>query len=84
MLCLSLLGCGSLFKQNNIEYKYIKAYPPIEWLEDCTIAQPFEGMLNKDIADLAKQRGDSLKLCNIDKKSLRDWRESESKNVPTN
>lgn len=84
VICLCLTACGSLFKQTEIEYKYIKTYPPIEWLEDCEIAQPFEGMLNKDIAELARKRGESLKLCNIDKKSLRDWRESKDTNDTTN
>lgn len=81
---MCLTGCASLFKQNEIEYKYIKSLPPIEWLQDCEIVQPFEGMLNKDIADLAKKRGESLKLCNTDKKSLRDWRENENTNGNTN
>ena len=50
----------------------VKLYPPQELLADCT-----PGILafdtNEDVAVSAVRLAGALKLCNIDKKALRDW-----------
>lgn len=81
-MLLSLTACSNLSKPTNTEYVYVKTTPPIEWLEDCPIAQPFQGMTNSDLAILAKERGLSLMNCNADKQALRDW--VKSTNEPAN
>lgn len=50
----------------------VKQYPPSALLEDCTVgALTFS--TNKDVAESVAKLADTLKLCNIDKASLRKW-----------
>lgn len=70
LLTLPLAGCLTVPKT-------VRELPPVEWLQDCPLPT---GTIQLN-ADLARQRDEavsSLKKCNIDKASLREWAEGKT------
>ncbi|CCO46700.1 hypothetical protein VIBNISOn1_1840083 [Vibrio nigripulchritudo SOn1] len=56
-----------------------KQYPPASWLEDCPDPE-LKGNTFKDAVIQSLERRSVIDKCNLDKRSLREWR-GEGKNV---
>lgn len=74
MMCLLLLltACKPALVQTKTEYRY----PPAYLLEPCPIPVPGTKMKNLDLSDYASDLQTMLRICNADKRELRDWRNS--------
>jgi hypothetical protein len=69
LLCVSMLvmGCASV-PAAPLE----RELPPAEWLEDCA-EPPLDVSTNGGLARAVGDLRGALKLCNQDKKALREW-----------
>lgn len=68
-----LTSCASSSKLSKVEVP-TPVYPPDSLLQDCAI--PKKTILtNEDLALWSKELLDGLKVCNVDKQSLRKWKD---------
>lgn len=68
LACAAVLLAGC----NTLPATHSKAYPPSALLEDCK-AGPLSFRNNAETTDSAHALAAALKLCNLDKKALREW-----------
>ena len=64
-LLMALTGCAT-------RIEYVRELPPLELLEDCK-ATLSEIRTNGQLAQAYLDAKNDLALCNIDKRSLREW-----------
>ena len=63
LVCCAMAGCTAL---------PVKLTPPSELLEDCR-AGSLSFKTNEEVSLSAAKLAAALKLCNLDKKALREW-----------
>jgi len=68
LLMALLTGCSTI--------KYVRELPPAELLEDCKVTAT-EVKTNGQLASAYQVARNDLAVCNIDKRSLREWAKQE-------